>query len=131
MAGTDDTKRAAIKVLIAEDDANIVESLSFVLEREGFAVRAVLDGEAALRELRADAPDLLVLDLMLPRMNGFEVLKAVKSDPALAAVPVIVLTAKGQAQDRRMVEEIGAEGFMTKPFSNREIVERVRELAAR
>ncbi|GAB1391744.1 MAG: hypothetical protein AMXMBFR78_35660 [Rubrivivax sp.] len=121
----------ATRVLIAEDEPNIVESLSFVLEREGFAVRAVLDGEAALRELRADAPDLLVLDLMLPRMNGFEVLKAVKSDPALAAVPVIVLTAKGQAQDRRMVEEIGAEGFMTKPFSNREIVERVRELAAR
>ena len=121
----------ATRVLIAEDEPNIVESLSFVLEREGFVVRAVLDGEAALRELRADAPDLLVLDLMLPRMNGFEVLKAVKSDPALAAVPVIVLTAKGQAQDRRMVEEIGAEGFMTKPFSNREIVERVRELAAR
>lgn len=121
----------ATRVLIAGDEPNIVESLSFVLEREGFAVRAVLDGEAALRELRADAPDLLVLDLMLPRMNGFEVLKAVKSDPALAAVPVIVLTAKGQAQDRRMVEEIGAEGFMTKPFSNREIVERVRELAAR
>ena len=121
----------ATRVLIAEDEPNIVESLSFVLEREGFAVRAVLDGEAALRELRADAPDLLVLDLMLPRMNGFEVLTAVKSDPALAAVPVIVLTAKGQAQDRRMVEEIGAEGFMTKPFSNREIVERVRELAAR
>lgn len=121
----------ATRVLIAEDEPNIVESLSFVLEREGFAVRAVLDGEAALRELRADAPDLLVLDLMLPRMNGFEVLKAVKSDPALVAVPVIVLTAKGQAQDRRMVEEIGAEGFMTKPFSNREIVERVRELAAR
>ena len=121
----------ATRVLIAEDEPNIVESLSFVLEREGFAVRAVLDGEAALRELRADAPDLLVLDLMLPRMNGFEELKAVKSDPALAAVPVIVLTAKGQAQDRRMVEEIGAEGFMTKPFSNREIVERVRELAAR
>ena len=121
----------ATRVLIAEDEPNIVESLSFVLEREGFAVRAVLDGEAALRELRADAPDLLVLDLMLPRMNGFEVLKAVKSDPALAAVPVIVLTAKGQAQDRRMVEEIGAEGFMTKPFSNREIAERVRQLAAR
>ena len=67
---------------------------------------------------------------MLPRMNGFEVLKAAKADAALKRIPVIVLTAKGQAQDRRMVEEIGAEGFMTKPFSNREIVERVRELAA-
>ena len=65
---------------------------------------------------------------MLPKTNGFEVLKAVKADPALQSIPVIVLTAKGQAQDRRMVEEIGAEGFMTKPFSNREIVARVRAL---
>ncbi|HNT39829.1 MAG TPA: response regulator [Rubrivivax sp.] len=121
----------ATRVLIAEDEPHIVESLSFVLEREGFVVSAVLDGEAALRELRADAPHLLILDLMLPKMNGFEVLKAVKSDPVLASIPVIVLTAKGQAQDRRMVEDIGAEGFMTKPFSNREIAERVRALAAR
>ncbi|HNU11391.1 MAG TPA: response regulator [Rubrivivax sp.] len=119
------------RVLIAEDEPNIVESLSFVLEREGFSVHAVFDGEAALRELRASAPDLMILDLMLPKMNGFEVLKAAKSDPELSSVPVIVLTAKGQAQDRRMVDEIGAEGFMTKPFSNREIVERVRELAGR
>lgn len=119
------------RVLIAEDEPHIVESLSFVLEREGYAVCAVLDGEAALRELRASAPDLLILDLMLPRLNGFEVLKAAKADPVLKSIPVIVLTAKGQAQDRRMVEEIGAEGFMTKPFSNHEVVERVRELAAR
>ncbi len=120
----------ATRVLIAEDEPHIVESLSFVLEREGCAVRAALDGEAALRELRAGATDLLILDLMLPRMNGFEVLKAVKADPALKSIPVIVLTAKGQAHDRRLVEAIGAEGFMTKPFSNREVVERVRQLAA-
>ena len=119
----------ATRVLIAEDEPHIVESLSFVLELEGYTVSATLDGEAALRELRTRAPDLLILDLMLPKTNGFEVLKAVKADPALQSIPVIVLTAKGQAQDRRMVEEIGAEGFMTKPFSNREIVERVRELA--
>lgn len=116
----------ATRVLIAEDEPHIVESLSFVLELEGYTVSATLDGEAALRELRTRAPDLLILDLMLPKTNGFEVLKAVKADPALQSIPVIVLTAKGQAQDRRMVEEIGAEGFMTKPFSNREIVERVR-----
>ena len=120
----------ATRVLIAEDEPHIVESLSFVLEREGYAVSVALDGEVALRALRASAPDLLILDLMLPRMNGFEVLKAAKADPALRSIPVIVLTAKGQAQDRRMVEEIGAEGFMTKPFSNREIVERVRAFAA-
>ncbi|GMV48004.1 MAG: hypothetical protein AMXMBFR66_34020 [Pseudomonadota bacterium] len=119
------------RVLIAEDEPHIVESLSFVLQREGFDVISVLDGEAALRALRSDAPELLILDLMLPRMNGFEVLKAVKSDPVLKSVPVLVLTAKGQAQDRRMAEEIGADCFVTKPFSNRDIVEQARRLTAR
>lgn len=119
------------RVLIAEDEPHIIESLSFVLEREGFCVSTALDGETALRELRATAPDLLILDLMLPRMNGFEVLKATKADEMLKSIPVIVLTARGQAHDRRMVEEIGAEGFMTKPFSNLELVDRVRQLAAR
>jgi len=119
----------ATRVLIAEDEPNIVESLSFVLGREGFEVSAVLDGQAALERLRADPPDMLILDVMLPRVNGFEVLKQVKSDPSLRSIPVIVLTAKGQAHDRRMAEELGVDGFMTKPFSNREIVEQVRRLA--
>lgn len=121
----------ATRVLIAEDEPHIVESLSFVLRREGYAVTSVLDGEAALRHLRSDAPDLLILDLMLPRINGFEVLKAAKSDPSLKTIPVIILTAKGQVHDRRMAEEIGVDGFMTKPFSNRDIVEQVRLLTAR
>lgn len=118
------------RVLIAEDEPNIVESLSFVLTREGFEVEAALDGEAAIARLCGNLPDLLILDLMLPRLNGFEVLKRVKADPALRALPVIVLTAKGQVQDRRMAEEIGVDGFMTKPFSNREVVDEVRRLTA-
>ncbi|HTQ78177.1 MAG TPA: response regulator [Burkholderiales bacterium] len=119
----------ATRVLIAEDDPNIVESLSFVLSRDGFEVSAALDGEEALRRLRSEPPDVMILDVMLPKRNGFEVLKAVKSDPALRAMPVIVLTAKGQAQDRRMAEQIGVEGFMTKPFSNTDVLEAVRRLA--
>lgn len=119
------------RVLIAEDEPHIAESLGFVLQREGYAVDSVLDGEAALRHLRSDAPDLLILDLMLPRMNGFEVLKAVKSDPALKTIPVLILTAKGQAQDRRMAEALGVDSFMTKPFSNRDIVAQVRQMTAR
>jgi DNA-binding response OmpR family regulator len=119
----------AKKVLIAEDDPNIVESLSFVLNRDGFEVSAALDGEAALRRLRSDPPDVMILDVMLPKRNGFELLKLVKSDPALRALPVIVLTAKGQPQDRRMAESLGAESFMTKPFSNTEVVQAVRRLA--
>ncbi|MGH8736413.1 MAG: response regulator transcription factor [Burkholderiales bacterium] len=119
------------RVLIAEDDPNIVEALSFVLSRDGFDVCAVLDGEEALRRLRSAPPDVMILDLMLPKRNGFEVLKLIKSDPALRALPVIVLTAKGQAQDRRLVEQIGVEGFMTKPFSNSDVLEAVRRLGRR
>ena len=119
----------ATRILIAEDEPNIVESLTFLLRRAGYDVASVLDGEAALAHLRARAPDLMILDLMLPRRNGFEVLKVVKADPVLRSMPVLVLTAKGQPQDRKLAEEIGVEAFITKPFSNREIVEEVRRLA--
>ena len=119
------------RVLIAEDDPNIVEALSFVLGRDGFEVSVALDGDEALRAVRGMPPNLMILDLMLRRRNGFEVLKLLKSDPALRALPVIVLTAKGQPQDRRLVEQIGVEGFMTKPFSNTDVLEAVRRLARR
>ena len=117
-----------LRVLIVEDEPHIVESLTFVLGREGYAVSSALDGEAAVEHLRHDPPDLMILDVMIPKLNGFEVLKLAKSDPGLRRIPIIVLTAKGQAQDRRLAESIGSDGFMTKPFSNREIVERVRQL---
>jgi len=120
----------ATRVLIVEDERHIIESLSFVLESEGFEVDSELDGEAALRRLRADPPDVLVLDVMLPKMNGLEVLKLVKADPALRAIPVVILTAKGRQQDRRMAEEIGVDAFMTKPFSNAEVVQVIRRVAA-
>jgi DNA-binding response OmpR family regulator len=118
------------RVLIAEDDRNIVELLSFILERDGYEVAAVLDGEAAIERLRSDPPDMMILDVMLPKLNGFEVLKLLKADPALRSLPVIILTAKGQAHDRRMAEEIGVDAFMTKPFSNRDVVEAVRRATA-
>ena len=118
----------SIRVLIAEDEPHIIESLSIVLRREGFDVSAVLDGESVIEHLRSERPNVVILDVMLPQLNGFEVLKRIKSDPSLAAIPVIILTAKGQAQDRRMAEEIGVDGFMTKPFSNRDIVDEVRRL---
>jgi DNA-binding response OmpR family regulator len=120
----------ATRVLIVEDERHIIESLSFVLESEGFEVAWELDGEAGLRRLRAGRPDVLVLDLMLPKMNGLEVLKLARADPALRGLPVVILTAKGRQQDRRMAEEIGADAFMTKPFSNAEVVEVVRRIAA-
>ena len=121
-------KEGRSRVLIVEDEPHIIESLSFVLGREGFLVSSALDGEAAVEVLRRDPPDLVILDVMLPRLNGFEVLKLAKSDPALKSIPVIVLTAKGQQQDRRLAEEIGSDGFMTKPFSNRDVIDNVRRL---
>lgn len=121
----------AIRVLIAEDEPNLVESLRYVLTREGCEVTAVLDGEAALRKLRSDPPDVMVLDLMLPRLTGFELLKVIKADAALRDLPVLILTAKGQPQDRKLAGEIGVAAFMTKPFSNRDVVREVQRLAAR
>lgn len=119
----------ATRVLIVEDERHIIESLSFVLETEGFEVTSELDGEAGLRRLRADPPDVLILDVMLPKMNGLEVLKLVRADPRLRELPVVILTAKGRAQDRRRAEEIGVDAFMTKPFSNLEVAEVVRRVA--
>lgn len=119
---------AAKRVLIAEDEPHIVESLRFILMREGYHVADAGDGEAACRSIERERPDLVILDVMLPRLNGFEVLRRVRADPRLAGLPVIMLTAKGQAQDRRTAQDIGADAFITKPFSNRDVVEHVRRL---
>ncbi len=117
------------KILVVEDEPNIVESLRFILGQAGFAVDVSGDGTDALRRMRAGHFDAVVLDIMLPGLNGFEVLRAVRVDPHLSDLPVIVLTAKGQATDRRSAEEIGASAFITKPFSNADVVEQVRRLA--
>lgn len=120
----------AARVLIAEDEPNIVESLRFVLGREGCQVSAVFDGGSVLDALRAEPPDVLVLDVMLPKRNGFELLKQIKDDPALARIPVLMLTAKGQERDRKMASDLGADAFVTKPFSNQDLVRLVLRLAA-
>ncbi|MGB3390453.1 MAG: response regulator [Pseudaminobacter sp.] len=116
------------RVLIVEDEPNIVESLSFILGRAGFDIETAGDGVEALQRLRRQAYSALILDLMLPGINGFDVLRSVRSDGELKDLPVIVLTAKGQAADRQAAEAIGATAFITKPFSNAEIVQRVSEL---
>jgi len=116
------------RILIAEDEPFIVESLSFLLKREGYDVEAVDTGSQALAALQASPPDLLLLDIMLPETNGFDVLRRVRASEALAALPVMVLTAKGQEADRKRMQELGADDFVTKPFSNRDLVERVAAL---
>ena len=122
---------AKARILIVEDEPNIVESLSFILRRAGFDVDTVTDGAEALDRVRRQAFEVLVLDIMLPGMNGLDVLKAIRSDQTLSSLPVVVLTAKGQANDRRTAEAIGASAFITKPFSNADVVERVSRLAER
>ena len=118
----------AVDILIAEDEPSILESLDFILRRAGWTISAVTDGEAALEAVRRLKPRVLVLDVMLPKRSGFEVLKQIRADAATRDLPVLILTAKGQAQDRRTAEELGADGFVTKPYANAEVVGAVRRL---
>lgn len=118
----------AANILIAEDEPFIVESLSFLLTREGHTVRAVETGSEAMRAIEADRPDLLILDIMLPETNGFDVLRRLRAAPELGALPIMVLTAKGQEADRRRMLELGASEFVTKPFSNKDLMGRIAAL---
>ncbi|AVF05273.1 MULTISPECIES: response regulator transcription factor [Devosia] len=118
----------AIDILIAEDEPSILESLDFILRRAGWSVESVTDGEAVLEHVRRESPRILVLDVMLPKRSGFDVLKQLRSEELTRVLPVLILTAKGQQQDRRIAEELGADGFVTKPYSNAEVVGAVRQL---
>ncbi|WP_316014339.1 response regulator [Roseobacter sp. HKCCA0434] len=117
------------RVLIVEDETNIVESLAFLLRRDGFDVSTVPDGARALREAERTTPDVMILDVMLPNQSGFDVLRDLRAHDRLGATPVLMLTAKGQARDRDEAGQLGADLFMTKPFSNAEIVAAARRLA--
>ncbi len=116
-------------ILIAEDEPNIAELLQFLLQRAGHDTLLASDGAAALAAARAQRPDVLVLDVMLPKLSGYEVLKAVRADPVIGGLPVLMLTAKGQEKDRKLAQDLGATAFITKPFSNIDVLSRVAELA--
>ncbi len=121
---------AAKRVLLAEDEPNIVESLSFLLERAGFEVSVAVDGRQALSCALENQPDVLVLDVMLPELDGYEVLRQLRADTRGKNLPVLMLTAKGQREDRETALDCGADLFMTKPFANAEITAAVTRLAA-
>ena len=116
------------KVLIADDEPNIVISLEFLMKREGHAVTIARDGLAALEAIRRERPDLVLLDVMMPGMTGFDVCQAVRADDSLAAVKILLLTAKGRDTDTAKGLALGADAYMTKPFSTKELAARVREL---
>lgn len=119
----------ALRVQLAEDEPHIVESLTFLLERAGFEVAALSDGRAALTAALAEPPDVMILDVMLPGLDGFEVLRRLRADARGEKVPVIMLTAKGQRHDRESALDCGADLFITKPFSNADVIGAVRRLA--
>jgi two-component system OmpR family response regulator len=118
----------AVDILIAEDEPSILESLDFILRRAGWTISSVTDGDAALEAVRRLKPRVVVLDVMLPKRSGFEVLKQIRANPETQALPVLILTAKGQQQDRRIAEQLGADVFVTKPYANAEVVGAVRQL---
>ncbi|MCK6408770.1 MAG: response regulator [Thauera sp.] len=116
------------KVLIADDEQNIVISLEFLMKREGYQVQVANDGEEAVRRIRAEPPDLVLLDVMMPKKSGFEVCQEIRSDPAMAGVRILMLTAKGRDTEVAKGLALGADAYMTKPFSTRELVDKVRDL---
>lgn len=117
-----------LHVLLIEDEPNIMEAIRFFLSRDGWKVSCHSDGATAMAEIGRITPDVVVLDVMLPNRSGFDVLRDLRADPALGALPVLMLTAKGQAKDRSRAEDLGASGFMTKPFSNAEVRDKLRSL---
>ena len=116
------------QVLVVEDEPAQREILTYNLEKEGFAVRSAGNGEEALLMIAEAPPDLVILDHMLPGATGLEILADLKANPATARLPVLMLTAKGQPRDREAAERAGADGFMSKPFANAEILAEVRAL---
>lgn len=118
------------RVMLIEDEPNIIEAISFILSREGLAVDTHSDGNTANERLRACRPDLLILDVMLPGKSGYDILRELREDADTAELPVLMLTARGQSRDREMAERAGVSAFMTKPFSNAEMLATVRMLVA-
>ncbi len=121
----------AQRILVVDDDKSIVKVLAGYLEQAGFAVLAAHDGETAMHILRRERPDLLILDLMMPERDGWEVTRIVRGDKDLAAIPIIMLTARFEDTDKITGLELGADDYVTKPFNAREVVTRVKALLRR
>ncbi|MDJ0637275.1 MAG: response regulator [Paracoccaceae bacterium] len=116
------------RVLLIEDEPNIIEAIRFILSRDGWRVDTHSDGKTALDAIRTREPDLVILDVMLPNKSGYDILNELRETQDVGNTPVLMLTARGQKKDRELAERLGASRFMTKPFSNGEILSTVREL---
>ena len=118
------------RVLLIEDEPNILEAISFILSRDGWTVHTHEDGETAMKKVISFPPDMIILDVMLPGRSGFDILRELRDTEATKAIPVMMLTARGQEKDRDLAMRLGANHFMTKPFSNAEVLTAVRDLLA-
>ena len=116
------------EILVVDDEPNIVLSLEFLMKKEGYGVRTASNGEEAMQAIRESKPDLVLLDVMMPRMDGYEVCQAVRSDPQLNDRLILMLTAKGREVEREKGLALGADDYVTKPFATRDLVEKVRLL---
>jgi len=119
------------KVLIVDDEPNIVLSVEFLMQREGHEVVTAGDGQEAMDVLAAARPDLMILDVMMPRKNGFEVCAEVRTDPEMSGMPILMLTAKGREAEMKKGLSLGADAYITKPFSTHDLVTKVNELLNR
>jgi phosphate regulon transcriptional regulator PhoB len=119
------------KILIVDDEPDIVDLVTYNLKKDGFRVTTASDGEEALNKIRKDKFDLVVLDLMLPGIQGVELCRIIRNDPKTAGIPIIMLTAKGEEVDRIVGLESGADDYMTKPFSSRELIARIKAVLRR
>ena len=118
-------------ILVADDEPNIVLSLEFLLKQAGFRVRTVSDGEAALAAIAQEPPDLLLLDVMIPGRDGYAVCQEIRGNPAWRDMRIIMLTAKGGEVQREKGLSLGADDYVTKPFSTRELIEQIRRMLDR
>jgi DNA-binding response OmpR family regulator len=116
------------QILVVDDEPSIVLSLEFLMKEAGYAVRIAADGDAALKAISAAPPDLVLLDVNMPKRNGYEVCEAVRANPAWKGVRIIMLTAKGRDVERQKGLAMGADDYVTKPFSTHEVVRKVRAL---
>ena len=116
------------RVLLIEDEPNIIEAISFILSRDGWTVHTHEDGVSAMDKVLAMPPDVIILDVMLPGRSGFDILRDLRENEVTKDIPIMMLTARGQEKDRALAERLGANHFMTKPFSNNEVRDHVRSL---
>ena len=115
-------------VLLIEDEQNIIEAVSFILSRDGWEVKTHANGQNAMEAVRAREPDVVILDVMLPGKSGFDILSEIRAEARFEMLPVLMLSARGQAKDLEMAKRAGANRYMTKPFSNAEVLDAVRDL---